>query len=267
MTSLDESSLDVAWRGLDDDTRLDVASIDFADDGGFVATGRQSTETYRVQWDLVVDARWRTKLLTLDAEGYGDVSRETGLTGPAEDGMRAATRHEDGAARDASESAESPRREPVWQRHLNLWRRDDGSTSIWRCEGAESGDVPRHFGPVGFDPEMAALFADAVDVDLSGCPLTNVMPIRRFGVDAAGVGERPITAAWVSLPDLSVIPSSQVYSSGPEGLSEAMSVLDPRVFSVVHYRSATRDVSVDLSVDANGLVLTYPDLAARIELV
>lgn len=154
-----------------------------------------------------------------------------------------------------------------WQRHLNLWRRDDAVGSAWRCESGQSGDIPGHFGAMGFAEHDLPLFADAVDVDLSGCPLTNVMPIRRFGVDAAGVGERPITAAWVSLPDLSVIPSSQVYSSGPEGLSEAMSVLDPRVFSVVHYRSATRDVSVDLSVDANGLVLTYPDLAARIELV
>jgi len=61
------------------------------------------------------------------------------------------------------------------------------------------------------------------------------------------------------------MPSPQVYSSGPQALTEAMTVLDPRVFSVVHYRSATRDVSVDLTVDDHGLVLTYPDLAARVD--
>lgn len=244
------TTVDVAWQGIDDETRLDVASIDFAGEGGFVATGRQSTETYRVQWDLVVDARWRAKFLTLDAEGYRDVSRETGSSKPGP----------------APEEGESPRREPVWQRHLNLWRRDDGPRSSWRWEGDESGLVPPSFGPLGMEEGMEFLLSAAVDVDLGGCPVTNTMPIRRLGVDAAGVGERPLTTAWVSLPELAVMPSLQVYSSGPQGLSEAMSVLDPQVFSVVHYRSATRDVSVDLSVDEHGLVLTYPDLAARIAL-
>lgn len=40
---------EVAWRGVDDDTRLDVASVDVDPRGGFVATGRQSTQNYRAQ--------------------------------------------------------------------------------------------------------------------------------------------------------------------------------------------------------------------------
>lgn len=234
------TSVEVAWRGVDDELRLDVASLEFDAEGGFVATGRQSSESYRAQWDLVVDSAWRTRLFTVDVEGYAPPS----------------------AGLDESER----RREPVWQRHLNLWRRDDGSRSIWRCETGESGDVPREFGPMGMAPDALELFAEAVDVDLAGCPLTNTMPIRRLGVDAAGVGERPITMAWVSLPDLAVIPSPQVYSSGPEGLSQIASALDERVASVVHYRSATRDVSVDLSVDAHGIVVTYPQLAERLDI-
>lgn len=221
------TTIDVAWRGINDETRLDVASVEFGDSGGFVATGRQSTETYRAQWDLVVDENWRTRLLTVDVEGLG--ARE-------------------------------------WQRHLNLWRRDDGSSSLWRSEVGESGDVPRDFGAAGIADLDGPLLADALDIDLSGCPLTNTMPIRRLGVDAEGVNERPITAAWVSLPDLVVVPSSQFYSSAAEGLSEIASALDDRVVSVVHYRSATRDVSVDLSVDHWGLVVTYPELSARLDI-
>lgn len=235
------TTVEVAWRGVDDESRLDVASIEFDDDGGFVAVGRQSSAGYRAQWDLVVDASWRTRLLTVDVEGYASSAREgNGL--------------EDGSVR------------PTWQRHLNLWRRDDGSRSIWRVETGESGEVPREFGPMGIAPDALELFAEAVDVDLAGCPLTNTMPIRRLGVEAAGVGERPVTTAWVSLPDLAVIPSPQVYSSGPEGLAQIASALDERVASVVHYRSATRDVSVDLSVDAQGIVVTYPQLAERLDI-
>lgn len=236
--------VEVAWRGLDDETRLDVASVDFDADGGFVATGRQSTQTYRAQWDLMVDSAWRTKLLTVDVEGYAASSDASDLDDP----------HDVGGSL-----------EPVWQRHLNLWRRGDGSRSVWRCETGESGDVPGEFGPIGMADDALELFVEALDVDLAGCPLTNTMPIRRLGVEAAGVGERPITTAWVSLPDLAVIPSAQVYSSGPEGLSQIASALDERVASVVHYRSATRDVSVDLSVDVHGLVVTYPELAARLD--
>lgn len=234
---------EVAWRGVDDDTRLDVASVDVDPRGGFVATGRQSTQNYRAQWDLVVDAQWHTKLLTIDVEGYEPMGSEA-------DVVAAMTQHP----------------QVRWQRHLNLWRRDDAVGSAWRCESGQSGDIPGHFGAMGFAEHDLPLFADAVDVDLAGCPLTNTMPIRRLGVDAVGVGERPLTAAWVSLPDLAVIPSRQVYSSGPEGLSEIAAALDDRVVSVVHYRSATRDVSVDLSVDAQGVVVTYPDLAERLVL-
>ena len=75
------TAVDVAWQGLDDETRLDVASLDFSDEGGFVATGRQSTETWRVQWDLVVDSRWCTKFETLDAEGVPVPSETLALYG------------------------------------------------------------------------------------------------------------------------------------------------------------------------------------------
>ena len=105
------TTVEVVWRGLDDESRLDVASVEFDADGGFVATGRQSTESYRAQWDLVVDSSWRTRLFTVDVEGYAPSSAAEDLDAPDETGGSL---------------------EPVWQRHLNLWRRDEGSRSVWR---------------------------------------------------------------------------------------------------------------------------------------
>lgn len=222
-------AIELAWRGLDDETRLDVASVEYSPDGGFVATGRQSTEQYRAVWDLVVDEHWRTKLLTVDVEGF------------ALDGG-----------------------EPLWQRHLNLWRKDVSGRSQWRCEVGESGDIPMSFGYMGIARERLALFADALDVDLACCPVTNTMPIQRLGVMRPGVAAREITVAWVSLPDLSVHAINQTYASAADGLTQLASAVDDRVAAVVHYESSGRGVSLDLSVDGFGHVVTYPELAERL---
>ena len=231
-------AIELAWVGLDDDSRLDVASIEYGPHGGFVATGRQSTSTYRAQWDLVVDAAWRTQLLTVDVEGWP-------------------------AAGEGSQNSEPP--PPTWQRHLNLWRRDTATGSSWRCEVGESGDVPSDFGPAGFADVDAGLLHDAVDVDLAGCPLTNVMPIQRLGVMKPGVPPHTLTLAWVSLPECAVIPATQTYASAAPGLAELATTVDERVASVVRYESRTRQVAVDLSVDGFGHVIDYPDLARRLD--
>lgn len=223
-------AIELAWQGLDDPTRLDVASVDYSADGGFVATGRQTTETYRAQWDLVVDAEWKTRLLTVDAAGLSPDGSET------------------------------------WQRHLNLWRHDRGGRSQWRCESGESGDVPSHLAPIGVAPDQLELLEGAVDVDLGGCPLTNVMPIQRLGVMRPDVAARDITVAWVSLSDCSVIPALQSYAAAPQALSELATTLDDRVAAVVRYESRQRGVAVELSVDGFGHVVTYPDLSVRIDL-
>ena len=222
-------AIELAWRGLDVDTRLDVASVDYGAAGGFVATGRQSTLSYRAQWDLVVDEQWRTKMLTVDVEGLDADGRGT------------------------------------WQRHLNLWRKDVGAGSRWRCEAGESGDVPRHFAPVGISDERLALLDSAVDVDLAGCPLTNVMPIQRLGVMRPGIAPRDLTVAWVNLPEASVTAVAQTYASAADGLSAVACAMDDRVAAVVHYESAGRGVSTDLSVDGFGHVVVYPELAERLD--
>lgn len=248
--------VEFAWRGLDDDARLDVVSVDFDADGGFVATGRQSSDTYRAQWDLVVDANWRTRLLTVDVEGW--LTRTSEATGV----------------------------EPDWQRHLNLWRRDVGRRSQWRCETGESGDVPPGFAPMGLSDEDAELLTDAVDVDLAGCPLTNTMPIRRLdellhgpgpevhssveGPGPVAVAEAddtrqiPLTLAWASIPDLTVRVAHQSYAAAEADIASLEGSLNPLVRSAVRYRSATRAVDVTLTLDSYGVVVDYPGLADRI---
>jgi hypothetical protein len=103
----------------------------------------------------------------------------------------------------------------------------------------------RHDGEGRWDgrPELDG----ALDCDLAYSPLTNLMPIRRHGLH-----ERPgavdFVMAWVSLPDLGVHRSAQRYEHVRPGL----------------VRFSSGDFAADLEVDADGLVVTYPQLARRV---
>ncbi|MEV7993113.1 putative glycolipid-binding domain-containing protein [Streptomyces sp. NPDC086077] len=92
----------------------------------------------------------------------------------------------------------------------------------------------------------------ALDCDLGLCPLTNTMPVLRYGLHRAA-GEREFLMAWVSVPDLAVRPSVQTYThlaaTGGGG---------GRV------RFASGDFRSDLDFDADGLVVDYPELASRL---
>ncbi|GAB3579566.1 hypothetical protein GCM10027406_17720 [Leifsonia lichenia] len=96
----------------------------------------------------------------------------------------------------------------------------------------------------------------ADDCDLALCPVTNTMPILRLGAHRRAVQETAFVMAWVSLPSLAVIRSEQVYNSRPfaPGAGHA----------VVRYSSALRDFTADLTVDQDGVVIDYPQLARRI---
>lgn len=223
---------EVAWRGLDDPQRLDIASIDFSAAGGFVATGTQSTETYRARWDLIVDTRWRTRLLTVDVEGVGV------------DGDQ-----------------------PHWRRHLDLWRHNGAEqVSLWQCEVEESGAVPEQFPSAGLADDGASRLTEALDADLSGCPLTNTMPVRRLERSSDADDPVSLTMAWVSLPDLAVHPVVQRYGPATRAMTDLVSPLDATAVAAMHYESEARQVSVDLVLDADGVVLTHPQLATRIPL-
>jgi hypothetical protein len=139
-----------------------------------------------------------------------------------------------------------------WRRRLELRRHPDGAwTSSTAADGAP--DLP----PPGI-LDHDALYG-ALDCDLGLCPLTNTMPIRRLGLLGHAVPETPLVMAWVDIPSLQVIRSDQLYSTG--------SVFDAaRGHAVVTYQSMSRDFQGELTVDEDGIVIDYPQLAYAAQL-
>ena len=129
-----------------------------------------------------------------------------------------------------------------WQRTLHLTRAEDGG---WTAGTTGSGvvDLPSPGGSTG-------ALQEAVDCDLGLSPLTNTMPILRHRLRVGGVVE--CTMAWVSVPDLGVHASRQRYEhlrTVPGG-------------ALVRFSSG--DFSADLTVDAAGFVVDYPQLGRRV---
>ncbi len=141
-----------------------------------------------------------------------------------------------------------------WSRHLDLVRMPDGA---WQADVHASGVAPDRLAAPGIaDPDS---LAGALDCDIALCPMTNTMPVLRLDL----LGSRPLgeestlVMAWVDVPSLQVLRSSQVYA--------AREPLDPATGrGVVTYSSANRGFTADLTVDADGLVVDYPHLARRL---
>jgi hypothetical protein len=115
----------------------------------------------------------------------------------------------------------------------------DGRRLRLACDGA---------GAWTRDGQAAPDLQGAIDVDLSGTPLTNLLPIRRL---ALGIGDRArITCAYVDLPSLAVRLEGQRYAR-----------LAERKY---HFESAARGFARDIEVDDDGLVVSYPGLFRRV---
>jgi hypothetical protein len=138
-----------------------------------------------------------------------------------------------------------------WARTLRL----ELAAGRWRATTSEQGNLDAALAATGHaraglpgteDPD---LLYGAFDVDLTGSPLTNTLPIRRLDLLKAqtGVAHR-LSVAWVNLPSLEVVQADQIYTSLGDGL----------------IRFATETFSADLVVDDDGFVADYPGLAKRI---
>ena len=90
-----------------------------------------------------------------------------------------------------------------------------------------------------------------LDCDLGLSPLTNLMPVRRHALHERE-GEAEILAAWVSVPDLSLHASRQRYEHVRPGVVRFTDL------------GAHEGFSAELELDADGLVLLYPELARRV---
>ena len=223
----------VQWQGVDDPHRLDEAVVKL-DRDRLSATGTSQTPDYRLQWSLRTGAGWVTRSLDVQITA------------------------------------------PTWSRRLALVRDAAGR---WTSEGRADGVPVTARGEVltidgsNWDPESgllpgivdrASLFG-ADDCDLGLCPLTNTMPMLRSllpgpGSNRTTAGPYPgpeldFVMAWVEVPSLRVIRSQQVYQ---------LRRIDVDGTSVVRYIGLHRSFEGDLSVDRDGLVIDYPQLARRV---
>jgi hypothetical protein len=137
-----------------------------------------------------------------------------------------------------------------WARTLRL----ELAAGRWRATTSEQGNLDAALSAAGHaraglpgteDPD---LLYGAFDVDLTGSPLTNTLPIRRLGLLKAdpGVAHR-LSVAWVLLPSLEVVQADQIYTPLGDGL----------------VRFASETFSADLVIDDDGFVRNYPGLADR----
>lgn len=130
-----------------------------------------------------------------------------------------------------------------WARSLELHRDGSGDWHI-DCDSSGSVDLP----PCGGD---ASALTGALDCDLGLSPLTNTMPVLRHAMLDGG---EPVEflMAWVSVPDLRVIPNQQLYTPLPHDGEH------PRI----NYSSG--DFTSDLTFDKDGVVLDYPQIARAV---
>ena len=128
--------------------------------------------------------------------------------------------------------------EPNWTFRSLTLRRHDGRVLRLLSNGA---------GDWKIDGQRAPALEGCVDIDISGSPLTNTLPIRRarFVVNEP----RRFDMAWIPLDTLEPFRDSQIYTR-----------LDD-----THYRYAAADRSFTevLEVDEHGLVVDYPTLFRR----
>ena len=101
------------------------------------------------------------------------------------------------------------------------------------------------------DGTAAPALGGCLDIDLSGTPFTNTLPIRRADL-ACGEARRPVTFRMLFVPFDTLEPTVEAQHYTPLG---------PRLF---RFETAARSFRADLPVDEDGLVLDYPALFRRL---
>jgi len=131
-----------------------------------------------------------------------------------------------------------------WSRRLDL--RHDGA-GAWTIDADAVGTVK--LPEPGGDP---ASLGQARDCDLGFSPLTNLMPIRRSGLNTQP-GSADFVMAWVAVPDLTVVASARRYEH----------IRRTATGSVVRYvdLGLFPGFEADLELDESGIALRYPELA------
>ncbi len=138
-----------------------------------------------------------------------------------------------------------------WARSLVLERDPSGR---WGGErSAEGTEPPAIAASVPTDTvEPAGIPAAVLDVDVQWSPVTNLMPIRRLGLDRVG-SSGMFTMAWIGVPSLAVILDEQRYTLlGDDGGDVC-----------VRFKNADGFFTVVIRCDPDGVVREYPGIARR----
>jgi hypothetical protein len=135
-----------------------------------------------------------------------------------------------------------------WSRRIELTHKDGAG---WRAEVSQE-------GPVSLPDAGGELssFDDAIDPDLGLSPLFNTMPVVRHRIHEGGTAD-DFLMVWISVPDLSLHASPQRYR-----------YLETRAPDerVIRFEAVGEDddFAANVIFDADGLVVDYPGIAARI---
>ena len=137
-----------------------------------------------------------------------------------------------------------------WARRLVVER--DGS---WTGAIADHGVVPPAVvataPPDAVDP--GDIPRDVLDVDVQYSPLTNLMPIRRLGLDRRGA-TGSFVMAWISVPSLAITLDDQRYT--------LLGVDDGD--HCARFENGDGFFIAVIRCDADGIVLDYPGIARRL---
>jgi hypothetical protein len=98
------------------------------------------------------------------------------------------------------------------------------------------------------DGEWRSDLDECIDIDMVATPFTNTLPIRRLGMQVDD--EADLMVALVDFPSLEVTPDPQRYTR-----------LGPTSY---RFDSLDSDFTADLTVDADGFVVEYPELFERL---
>lgn len=186
-----------------------------------------------VTWQAEDEVGLEGARILIGASGFRALGRvvRTGPRGELTASYRL-TVNEDRAVERLSVTAATADRE----RHLTMNRTEDG---YWLLDDG-SGSTRSDFG-------------GAIDVDLERSPLFNTLPIRRLGLHLEP-GDHRIPVLFVSLPSLTVELVDRRYRT--------VSVVDGDSPAIINFSAG--DFTVDLTVDADGILSHYPGLGRRV---
>lgn len=138
-----------------------------------------------------------------------------------------------------------------WTRSLLLER---NSAGVWTGSRSAGGSQPPavEASVPSSTVEPSGVPAHVLDVDVQWSPVTNLMPVRRLGLDRAG-STGTFTMAWVSVPSLAVTLDEQCYT--------LLGVDDGDVCA--RFENGDGFFAAVIRCDADGVALDYPGIARR----